>query len=778
MAAGKGRKPVVVDGLVCADPTAVVWADGERDLWWSRAAALDHGREEPDWVRAVTGADKLSNLAPQQVAWLVAKGPDASARALLATPMLLRIRQRIDIGRVAVARFELDAMTLALSEAADSADRLGGLVLPFRGPAAAALVAGWLRHLGSARLWARLWLSRHTETAARALIPAAAGRPGKARQNAEDALRYLTAIGHGPIILKIADGYGAAALAVIADLLGPGAVGLVADGSSPSDSSLPDSLLPDSSPPDSSPSDSLLPDSLLPDSLLLGAAPVARKGKAPAWAQPGQLPEIRLAGGGPMPEDQVARLIDALTRSRLDDPPEPAPGDPRLPVVVESSAAAQPPVHPADPEAAALIAGCDRPSLAEFGRALLDAWLTADLPASEAWVVLAQAHVGDDATMHRLAPLVRSWPARSRWARAIDGLAVLATVGTDVSLRHLLAIEENMSGGPTNDRALVYLTQAAAARGLSVPQLADRLAITQGLDTGITLDYGPRTFTVTTDDHLTPHVVDAGGRRLARAPKPGVKDTNPGAYQQFLRFTKDLRVTVAAQIARLQRDMLAHRLRPARDLATILHPHPILGPLARRLLWGEYDAGRLVRALRIAEDGSFADLHDTTATVGAEALLGIVHPAELGGDLAGWGQIFVDYEIVQPFPQVHRPAVVLTEAERAATSLAGFGPVATDRVVGLLSERWQGNAFHPASRVHTQLAHTLPGGRTLLVEIDPGVTTSTNNTAGEQRITEIWADDTWSDHWQLARRTPLGACDPAALSELLVELYALRSRPA
>jgi len=761
MAAGRGRKPVVVEGLTCEDPTVMVWADGERELWWSRAAALDHGREQPDWVMAATGADRLSDLTPAQVPWLVAKGPEASARALLATPLLLRIRQRLDVGRVAVARFELDALALALGEAGESADRLGGLVLPFRGPAAATLVAGWLRQLGSARLWARLWLSRHAEAAARALIPAAAGRPGKARQSAEDALRYLAAVGHGPIIVKTADGYGAAAGAVIAALLEPA----------------PGRELPSGAPRGATPAGAELTPvpSLFPD-----VAQAARKGQAPAWTRPERLPEIRRAGGGTVPEDEVARLVGALTRSRLGAAPEPAPGDPAppnggLPLVVESSAAAQPLVVPADPEAERLIEGCDRQSLAEFGRALLDEWLTDGMPASEAWVVLAQAHLGDDSTMDTLAPLVRSWPARSRYARAIDGLAVLATVATDVSLRHLLAIEEGMSGGPTNERAVSYLTQAAARRGLSVPQLADRLAITHGLDTGITLDYGPRAFTVVADDQFTAYVVDADGRRLARPPKPGVKDTNPEAYQQFLRLKKDLRATLAAQIARLERDMLAHRLRPARDLPAALLPHPILGPVTRRLLWGEYDAGRrLVRALRVAEDGSFADIHDTTASVDADAPLGIVHPAELGGELAGWAQTFVDYEILQPFPQLHRPAVALTGAERAATSLAGFGPVATERVVGLLRGRWQGNGFHTSSPLHTQLARELPGGLTLLVEVDPGVTTSTSNTVAEQRITEIWADEAWSDHWQIARRTPMGVCDSAALSESLVELYGLR----
>ncbi len=500
-----------------------------------------------------------------------------------------------------------------------------------------------------------------------------------------------------------------------------------------------------------------------------------------------------------MPQEEVARLIEALAWSRLEAPPEPAPGDPAppaggVPLVVESSAAVQPFVYQADPEAQKRIADGEGRSLAAFGRALLDAWLEDGMPAAEAWVVLAQAHLGDDATMDVLAPLVRSWPARSRWARAIDGLAVLATVGTDVALRHLLAIEEGMSGGPTNDRAVAYLEQAAARRGLSTTQLADRLAITHGLDTGITLDYGPRAFTVVADEHLTAHVVDAAGRRLARPPKPGVKDTDPAAYQDFLRLKKDLRATAAAQVARLQRDMLAGRLRPARDLPEVVLPHPVLGPLARRLLWGEYaprdlprgalrdlprgalrdlprgaPRGRLLRALRIAEDGTFADLHDTTATVDGSVPLGIVHPAELDGDLSRWAQVVTDYEILPPFPQLHRPVVMLTGAQRAATSLSGFAPVPAEHVAGLLQRGpWQGNG---ASRgPHTQLWRQLPGGLALVVEVEPGVTTWTANQAGEQRITEIWADDDWSDHLQRTRHIRLGDCDPGALSELLVEL--------
>lgn len=75
--------------------------------------------------------------------------------------------------------------------------------------------------------------------------------------------------------------------------------------------------------------------------------------------------------------------------------------------------------------------------------------------------------------------------------------------------------------------------------------------------------------------------------------------------------------------------------------------------------------------------------------------------------------------------------------------------------------------------MHTRLERELPGGPTLLVHLKPGV--SLHGTSKDQRITEIWADDTWSDHLQVARRMPMRACDLAVLSEALAELYALKA---
>jgi hypothetical protein len=762
--AGAGRRPAVIDGPAYEDPAVMAWADGERERWLSRIAVLDHGREEPGWAAEASRADRLSDLSPRQIPWLFARGPEDAARALLGKPLYTGHRWTFDQCRVAVARFELDALPLALEQAGAHADRWGLLLLPFQAPEVATLVAGWQRHLGSARLWARLWLRRHPGAAARALIPAAVGRTGRARQNAEDALLHLADAGHRPVLLTTAAGYGESVLTAVTALLGPDT-----PAAEPGGRAL--TVVPTLF--------ALDPEAARSARQVREAAHTTRRGRT-GWLPPDGLPEIRLADGSAMPEDDTARLLTELTRSRLDDAPEPPPGDPGppgsdMPVAVESPQARQPLVRSPGPEAEKLIAACDRRSLAGFGRVLLEQWLSENMPPATAWALLAQAHLGDDTTMDLLAPLVRSWPGKNRNVRAIDGWAVLATVGTDVALRHLLSIEAGMSDGSSNGRAYDYLTQAAARRGLSVTQLADRLAITHGLDDGITLDYGPRTFTVAADEHLTAYAVGADGRRLARPPKPGVRDTRPEAYQQFLRLKKDLRATATAQSARLEKDMHRRRLRPASDLPAVVLPHPILGPIARRLLWGEYDAGyRLVRALRIAEDDSFADLHDATAAVSGHAPVGIVHPAELGDDLLAWGQIFADYEILQPFPQLTRPSVALTAEQRAATALPGFGPVPANRLTALLGRWWRGN--ESSERPHTQLARDLPGGLTLLVEVSPGVSPSAyrNPPSAEQWITEIWLDHDWSDHWQRDRRLPMGAADPAELSEVLVEVYGLR----
>jgi len=63
----------------------------------------------------------------------------------------------------------------------------------------------------------------------------------------------------------------------------------------------------------------------------------------------------------------------------------------------------------------------------------------------------------------------------------------------------------------------------------------------------------------------------------------------------------------------------------------------------------------VVRALRITEDRSLADVDDEPYPLGDDDVVGLAHPAALGDDTARWAEVFADYEILQPFPQLGRP---------------------------------------------------------------------------------------------------------------------------
>ena len=67
-------------------------------------------------------------------------------------------------------------------------------------------------------------------------------------------------------------------------------------------------------------------------------------------------------------------------------------------------------------------------------------------------------------------------------------------------------------------------------------------------------------------------------------------------------------------------------------------------------------------------DRSLADVHDDTCAVDDGASVGIAHPLHLGASVAAWSELFADYEILQPFPQLGREVHTLTAEEREVTA--------------------------------------------------------------------------------------------------------------
>src|SRR5262249_48373170 len=104
--------------------------------------------------------------------------------------------------------------------------------------------------------------------------------------------------------------------------------------------------------------------------------------------------------------------------------------------------------------------------------------------------------------------------------------------------------------------------------------------------------------------------------------------------------------------------------------------HQFLFNLVRLLLWGNYDAdGDLLATFRVTEDRTFADVNDTMITPSGDRV-GVVHSLELTDEERGkWGEVFSDYEIIQPFPQLGRRIHTLRPGEERLTELTRFdGP--------------------------------------------------------------------------------------------------------
>jgi hypothetical protein len=307
--------------------------------------------------------------------------------------------------------------------------------------------------------------------------------------------------------------------------------------------------------------------------------------------------------------------------------------------------------------------------------------------------------------------------------RVRTGMAVLAAIGTDTALTHLNRMARSAKTAGYRRTAHERLTEVAETRGLSLAQLTDRIVPSFGLDAHgrITLDYGPRSFTVTLNEHLTPVITDGDGRRLTRMPKPRADDEPTlaaAAQSRFADLKKELKTVGAERIRTLEEAMVDGRRWSAADFRQLLVEHPLMWQLTRRLVWGIFDTdGRLVQAFRPAEDRSLADINDKTVTIDDDAIVGLPHPWHLGDTRTEWSALFADYEIIQPFPQLSRELQGLPEGTADAPELTSYAntKVLDGRTYALVHKGWDHTNEHTTllrewqrsgRTVELQLGHT------------------------------------------------------------------------
>jgi hypothetical protein len=478
-----------------------------------------------------------------------------------------------------------------------------------------------------------------------------------------------------------------------------------------------------------------------------------RPGSPPPWADPARLPPLPL-GEHCLNESQVGELVLALRRSSPVVP---------LPLVRE------------------VKRRFDAPALDAFAWRLFELWLAEGGPADDKWALHAVGLLGGDASALRLAPLIRDWPGQNFHQRAVWGLECLRAIGSDTALIALHGIAQKVKFKALQGRARKFMDEIATERGLSAQQLEDRIVPDLGLDErgGRTFDYGPRRFRLVFGPNLKPLLRDEGGKTLSSPPRPGKQDDAAKAAEagrEWRLLKKQVSETARVQVRRLERAMLSRRRWSPAEFEQFLLRHPFLTHMVRLLLWGDYaEGGALLAAFRVTEDRTYADINDTTYAL-AGAAVGIVHPLELKDeDRARWGELFGDYELIQPFPQLGRRIHTLQPGEERQTELRRFsGP----EVPALI--------FNGILKSHDWMPNRLGGTRYGLghykrfPEADLTAIIREGHGAGESvRIESAFFVSGFPEDGGAAdarKALPLGKVNPMVLSEVLGILAVLASK--
>jgi len=475
----------------------------------------------------------------------------------------------------------------------------------------------------------------------------------------------------------------------------------------------------------------------------------------PFWAPESWSPPKLVKTGRPLPRESLDHLGEVLMLLSLDQP---------------------------SPLMAKLKSVCDRASLSSFAWDLFEAWCKVGSPRKEVWAFHALGHLGDDSVVPSLASQIRTWPLEGLPGYASTGLEVLSVIGTDASLHEIQRVSQRFKSRGLKERAGRMVRQLAEVRGFTPDQLADRLVPDLGLDSDGTrvVDFGSRSFRVAFDEGLHPYVSTESGERLRELPPPGKRDDAQkarAAAETWKAMKKEVRSLRTLERRRLERALVGRRRWTTDEFRTCLVEHPLLLYLVRGLVWGLYDRGStLVQTFRVARDRDYLDREGERLILSADVLVGLPHPIEMPPEeVERWKDVFAEFALIQPFPQLERPVIRRTpeqESLKALDWLEGH-QVATTRVLGLEGRGWQREGQDGGTS--SVMIKPIPG-TALQAELplDPGIFAMVSELP-TQTIGRVVLGMRRRIRWGEAELVTMGALDELAFSELASDLLWLQA---
>ena len=431
--------------------------------------------------------------------------------------------------------------------------------------------------------------------------------------------------------------------------------------------------------------------------------------------------------------------------------------------------------------------------------ALLKLWLSAGAPAKLSWLMTGAGWLGGPKFINILTPMIREWPGVSQHQRAVKGLTALRNIASDEALQQISGIAAKVKFAGLKKRAGQAMDEIAAQRGFSRDELEDRIIPDGGLDERGTrvFDYGTRRFLayVTPEGKLAARLLDAEGhptgKVLSTLPAPNKSDDPDqakAADTEYKTLKKAVTTLTKVQAARFERAMIRDRRWSPEDHARFIAPHPVLRRLLAGVIWGLYnEEDILVSTARIDEDGRLVDRDDDSVETDVHTI-GIAHPLDLDdATKAAWDEVLADYELVQPFKQLHRPVFHLPDDQGDDVQLHGLpkDKIPAIKLVRILNKHgWErGEALDAGVYyIHTI---TIPRADLTAVIRYTGMTNRSPSYKNDQEIKEIFVLKGCRDPKTLGRgddrdtkdleRIPWNRVPPKIVSRILTTLEKIRS---
>ncbi|TPG69316.1 DUF4132 domain-containing protein [Brevibacillus laterosporus] len=328
-------------------------------------------------------------------------------------------------------------------------------------------------------------------------------------------------------------------------------------------------------------------------------------------------------------------------------------------------------------------------SLADFVMELFNMWLDNNAPAKEKWVMFVCTSLGDRRIIDVLSQKIKEWAEAGRGALASDAVKALSFMQELAAFITIDQVKRTVKNRQVKAASMEALAMAAQNLKISPEELEDRLVTTLGFDQRgkRIFSYGQRTFTVKVNNDRELHVTnDETGKVVKNLPSPAQKDDATLAEQAKLEFTqlkKDVKNLVNIQSLRLEESLCKQRLWSTTSWKNLFVENVMMQKFAIGLIWGVYEDGKLKATFRYMDDGTFNTVDEEEFECKEDALIGLVHPIELGKeDLEAWKIQLEDYEIKQPFLQLSRQLYFPTEEH-----------LKNNRVADLSEEEYSPTAF-------------------------------------------------------------------------------------